>query len=363
MPTYVLLKGFPEYAAANIADAQNLFTALLDPDTEANALAIGKYTGRLPPLCVADTSVPLVIDSIDDAAGTRSSWVTNATASLAFAIGDADPALSHRYASANVSNISSNTRVGNIVLATSNLVSALQGSFGYPIRGTSTQFTAHIQQTDALGFTQTYGLLPLTVNPGVFSGTVADIAYLNSANTTGTGNVVLSASPTFTGTAAFGNIAAAGNITAATGLIGAGSLGGSGGTSRGSVAPLTLYAKSVTILTSGVPADIATITVPAGITRYFLLGGISADAPNVIVSETGGDKSVAAIGARSASAGGGVALLPEIGPPSTNGVGATWASEDATGTIYTNSTIYLRQTGASANAGTVSFYITIFPLP
>lgn len=182
MPTYVLLSGFPEYAAANIADARTLYSALLDPATETNALTIGRITGRLAPLCIADTAVPLTVDSIDDVAGTRSSWVTNANATLAFAIGDADPARSHRYASANVSTISANTRIGNIVLRTSNLVSALSGEFGQPIRGTSSQFTAHIQQTDAQGFTQTYGLVPITIDAGVFDGSPVDQDFTQLSN-------------------------------------------------------------------------------------------------------------------------------------------------------------------------------------
>lgn len=186
--TIYLVKGYLDYAATTLADAQLLLAALADQSDSDNLATIDRVTAKLETLVVADSAVPLVISSVDDAAGTISSWVADATSTLAFAIGDADPAQSHRYASANVSAITGgNTRTGSIVLNTSNLVSALQGSFGQPNRGYGTRFTGHIQKTNASGFTTSYGLIPITVKPGVFSGTPTDIeaatvsAYVTSA--------------------------------------------------------------------------------------------------------------------------------------------------------------------------------------
>lgn len=133
--------------------------------------------------------------------------------------------------------------------------------------------------------------------------------------------------------------------------------------------PLTLYAKSVTVLTAGAPADIATITIPAGVTRWAVvatsdidlnprwLGGVG------IVETAAATLQDAVFVFRTAAGGGGIELGSLFTALTTVGTSDVIMSFSATVATSSASTITVRQTIASANAGTVSFYITIFPLP
>jgi len=142
---------------------------------------------------------------------------------------------------------------------------------------------------------------------------------------------------------------------------------GMGGASYGGVYPITLYAKSVTVLTAGSPADIATITIPSGITRWAIyasdFGGAPLAAGCVVVAETAaGTLNAAIFTAHSAAGGGGTLLLDEAIDLGTAGSSAVFLPSNAI-TVSSAGTLYIRQTANSANAGTVSFYITIYPLP
>lgn len=126
---------------------------------------------------------------------------------------------------------------------------------------------------------------------------------------------------------------------------------------------LVLRVNSVTILTAGAPADIATITVPAWCTRWVMTGSSAAVViGSVAVAETAaGSLSAAAVEFRDAAGGGGSAITTVAAAmPTAAGNAASFRA--VTTTIFSSSTIYIRQTTDSANAGTVSFYVTILPL-
>ena len=120
-----------------------------------------------------------------------------------------------------------------------------------------------------------------------------------------------------------------------------------------------LYVKNVTILTSATPSDIATISVPSWVTRYICqpsAAGVTATAETASGTLAG-----AAVTFRDASGGGGNQLTNSLTLPA--GVGnAVWPGGTTSPvTLSTSSTIYIRQTSNSANAGTCSFYIALLP--
>lgn len=172
--TLYLLKGYLDVAATSLSDAQALFTALGDPSTSANIAAIERITGKVESLVQSDSGEPLVLSSIDSAAGTISSWVTDASTTVAFAVGDPDPSNSFQYANANVSTISGNTRIGTIALNGAALKAALSGSYTYRSAlaargpGANREFYAQVQKTTS-GVTKTVALLPVQVEPGVIA--------------------------------------------------------------------------------------------------------------------------------------------------------------------------------------------------
>lgn len=138
---------------------------------------------------------------------------------------------------------------------------------------------------------------------------------------------------------------------------------GTGGTSYGQILPITFFVKSVTVLTSGTPADIATITLPSWLTRWRLAGTSFSVSFNTFVAETAsGTLASGAVEGHDASGGGGNTILSSTALPAGAGQGTGWAASSAT-IISSSGTIYIRQTSNSANAGTVSFYVTVMPLP
>lgn len=172
MLTIYLIKGFPEYAATSLSDAQSLYTALQDPSTTANSATIDRVAQKLPPFVQSDNGEALVLSSVDDANGNISSWVTSATDTIAFAIGDPSATTDLAYTVANVSTIAGNTRTGTLALNTDRLQCAVSGSFGRPTRGASPQFLAHIRKANTLtGYTETLARLPVQVLPGVLTAT------------------------------------------------------------------------------------------------------------------------------------------------------------------------------------------------
>lgn len=131
------------------------------------------------------------------------------------------------------------------------------------------------------------------------------------------------------------------------------------------IVPVTYYVKNLAVLTSGTPADIGTISIPASITRWRLMGTATTTTPITLVQETlGGGTNAAATFMLYPTSGGGTAI--NSGTPAGQATASpTWLGIAATAvtTLQTSNTIYVRQTANSANAGTVSFYVRIEPLP
>jgi hypothetical protein len=162
--TIYLVKGYLDLAATTLADAQSLLTALANPATTANQAIIDKVTGKLETLCQGDTGEPLVLSSIDDTSGTISSWVTDASTTLAIGLGDPDPNGNTLYASTLSSTISGNTRLATLALNTTALAAACnRGRMQRPA-----PFTLQIRTTTA-GITETRGLITLQIAAPVFS--------------------------------------------------------------------------------------------------------------------------------------------------------------------------------------------------
>lgn len=139
----------------------------------------------------------------------------------------------------------------------------------------------------------------------------------------------------------------------------------SDGTNWTSAVPpvMTLSAKNITLLTTGTPADLTSITVPASVTRYRIVGTTAVNAFHCIVTETqAGTPAAGLCQAQTAASGGGTTIMASQAPSAGANTIATWPSSSASA-LLTNSTIYIRQTANSANTATLSFYIMIQPLP
>lgn len=174
--TIYLLKDYPEYAATSLADAQDLLAALADPTTEANALAIGTIQDKLKPLTVSDTGEPLVISSIDDANGTVSSWVTDASTTLAVALGDPDTNGNGLYSSTLSFSIVGSTRTGTLALNTNLMQSAINRGRMCAGQGGLQPITLTLQILKTVNSaTQTVGEIPIRVLPPVFNGTPQNV--------------------------------------------------------------------------------------------------------------------------------------------------------------------------------------------
>ena len=125
--------------------------------------------------------------------------------------------------------------------------------------------------------------------------------------------------------------------------------------------PLMVSFKNVTVLTTGAPADVATVTLPSWLTRYVVMP--STTAVRCIAESASGTLAAAGFTTHQAAAGSGTSLTAS----SITGPASTSVATNASGTgvsvpFATSNTIYLRQTTNSANAGTVSVYLTLVPL-
>lgn len=125
--------------------------------------------------------------------------------------------------------------------------------------------------------------------------------------------------------------------------------------------PIILAVKNVTIKTTGSPADIATITVPAGITKYRVLGSSAATMPAVamIPNTFSATMAAATFQLNDAAANGGQNLTQTGTGPGTSAQSTGIAAGN--NTFATASTLYIRQTVDSANAGTLDFYVMLYP--
>ena len=122
--------------------------------------------------------------------------------------------------------------------------------------------------------------------------------------------------------------------------------------------PFVIAFKNVTVLTAATPADIASVTLPAWCTRFRL-----ATAGHMCVAESAaGTLAGAALTVQDTAAGAGAAISGAFaGNSGTNAI-VLFVNSSTSVTPSTTGTIYLRQTANSANAGTISVYLTIVPL-
>lgn len=169
--TIYLVKGYLDVAATSLADAQALLGALADPADSDNAAIIDKVLGKLETLVQSDTGEPLTISSIDDVAGTYSSWVTDASTTLIAALGDPDTNNNSVYASTLSFAIVSSTRTGTLALNTTNLANAVQrGRCTGPNGLQPSWFTLQLQKTTN-GVTETVAMLRVRVLPAIATST------------------------------------------------------------------------------------------------------------------------------------------------------------------------------------------------
>ena len=115
--------------------------------------------------------------------------------------------------------------------------------------------------------------------------------------------------------------------------------------------------KGVTLLTATTPANLFTIVLPAGITRYFIP---AASSIQCYAETAAGTLAAGTIQLRTATSGGGSQIGSTITPPASAGAMTTTAGSDTA--VQTATTIYGYQTGNSGNAGTVSVYIKLVPI-
>jgi len=125
------------------------------------------------------------------------------------------------------------------------------------------------------------------------------------------------------------------------------------------VQPFIIAFKNITVLTTGSPSDVATVTIPAWCTRYRL----ASTGPHFCIAETAsGTLASASYQLRDDAAGAGNNIITSLsGPASTSVI----TLPNATGLAIlpnTASTLYLHQATDSANAGTISVYLMVVPL-
>lgn len=166
------------------------------------------------------------------------------------------------------------------------------------------------------------------------------------------------------GVATATSLASVGAVSAANGVLGAGARSGTGGTSYGSISPMTFYVKGVTILTAGAAnTDIATIVLPTGFSRYFpaQAGAASGGGRIIVISAAGTFAGAGTFAVRdAANGGGGILFSAGVGSGAGTSVGMPVT---ASTTIFTSSTLYINQPSNSANAGTCDFAFTLWPVP
>lgn len=168
------ISGYKDIAATSQADASALAAALDNPSTAVNAATISRVTGKVAPLVQNDTGEPLTIYnwSWNGTTLAAAAWVTDASSSLAVGLGFSGPGASDTYASTISFSISGSARIGSLALNTVALADALRTharSQSAPLG-----FLLHLRKTTS-GVTESFGLLPVTVAPGVLSASPADL--------------------------------------------------------------------------------------------------------------------------------------------------------------------------------------------
>ena len=126
--------------------------------------------------------------------------------------------------------------------------------------------------------------------------------------------------------------------------------------------PLVIAIKKVTVLTSGTPADVASVSLPAWLTGWALANGSSLTLSRAIAETASGTLAGASFSIRDTASGGGNQVGTIATGPSASGLGvAILGIGPTTAGRFTNGTIYINQVANSANEGTVSFYLTLVP--
>jgi hypothetical protein len=123
--------------------------------------------------------------------------------------------------------------------------------------------------------------------------------------------------------------------------------------------PFVVAFKNVTVLTSGAPADIASVQLPAWCTRWILYWN---NPTRCIAEAAAGTLAAAVFNVLGVAGGGGMTLSSISAGPASTAVAATGNAPSLGVPPQTSNIIYLRQTVNSANAGTISVYALIVPL-
>ena len=123
------------------------------------------------------------------------------------------------------------------------------------------------------------------------------------------------------------------------------------------VQPFVLAFKNVTVLTTGTPADVASVALPAWCTRYYVI----LTGSRCIAESAAGTLAAASLNLRDAAAGGGNAASSNFAGPASTSVMVNITGTAASSPPHTAATLYLNQTANSANAGTISVYAVIVP--
>lgn len=123
--------------------------------------------------------------------------------------------------------------------------------------------------------------------------------------------------------------------------------------------PIIVAFRNVTVLTTGAPTDIASIALPAWLTKFFTILTGSRCVANAASGTLAGAQFVVNDAPNSSSA-------TDNLTSAWSGNASTSAMVSITGTATSrgpssSGTIYLRQTANSANAGTVSVYLILVP--
>ena len=137
---------------------------------------------------------------------------------------------------------------------------------------------------------------------------------------------------------------------------------GSGAASYSSALPILLVVKTVAVKTTGSPTDLATISVPFARYRAVVFQSSTNSLSGVYAESAAGTLAGSNFTFWSAPNGTGDQMSVQFsGPTGAGAFVATVANSSIL--VSTSNTIYIRQNTNSANAGVLSFYIFVMPVP
>lgn len=306
------------------------FTCILTSGTTASSWQ------ALPAAVIVASGKALTVSNSLTLAGTDGTTMTFPGTSATIARTDAANTFTGHQTIEGVTSTGA-TGTGNLVFATAPTLGAVTATSvngntltagTYTLTGTAAKtltFNNSLTFAGTDGTTMTF--------PGV-SGTVDTIAGTQTL----TNKTFDTASNTFNFN---GNTMSGGSVT--------------GGTYE-SFLPILVATKSVTMLTAATPASLGTVVLPAGITRWMTTTSTSL----YCYAETAsGTLAAGTIQVRTAAAGGGTQLWGTLTPPASAGTITTQLG--SSNSMQTATTLFLWQTGNSANTGTISLYFLIYP--